>query len=238
MSDIIVNNLTKQYYGRDVLTNISFRVSKGEMVALIGPNGSGKSTLVKVLTGLESFDSGSVEIAGRSPGNAGSLIGYVPQRFTIDRNLPLTVQEFLDLALFNIKDHKHTTTITEALTRVGMETYERAQVGTLSGGELQRVLIARALLHERQILILDEPEASIDMEREAELYSTLHAINKEYGTSIVLISHELETVMRHVDRVIGINGTLIFDETPQEIAVNNTLITQLYHPVSAACKYC
>lgn len=238
MSDILVNNVTKAYYGRDVLCDISFRVGTGEMVAVIGPNGSGKSTLVKLLTGLEPVSSGSICIAGETPGNAGSLIGYVPQRFSIDRDLPLTVAEFLDLALCNTKEHRHSTTIDTALARVGMQTFRTAQVGTLSGGELQRVLIARALLHERSILILDEPEASIDMEREAELYSTLHAINKEYNTTVVIISHELETVMQHVDRVIGINGRVVFDATPKQITTDTTLLEQLYHPSCRACEYC
>lgn len=238
MPHIQVDNVTKTYYGRDALCDISFGVGAGEMVAVIGPNGSGKSTLVKLLTGLEAVTSGSIRIAGESPGNAGSLIGYVPQRFSIDRDLPLTVREFLDLALCNTKQHRHSTTIQTALARVGMESFASAQVGTLSGGELQRVLIARALLHERSILILDEPEASIDIEREAELYSTLHAINKEYNTTIVIISHELETVMQHVDRVIGINGSLVFDATPREIAADHTLLEQLYHPSCAACEYC
>jgi zinc transport system ATP-binding protein len=238
MSDIIVNNISKQYHGRSVLHDISFRISKGEMVAVIGPNGSGKSTLVKMLTGLELIDSGNVEIAGKEPGQAGSFIGYVPQRFHIDINLPLTVQEFLDLALCNTKEHKHTETIEKALIRVGMQSYIHAQVGTLSGGEMQRILIARALLHERQILILDEPEASIDIEQEASLYSTLHAINKEYGTSILLVTHQLETVMKHVDRVIGINGSIIFDTTPEEIENDDSLLKQLYKSTSDTCLYC
>lgn len=237
--DISINQITKKYHEVTALRDISFDIPTGQLVAIIGPNGSGKSTLMKLLTGIESPTSGTLTIAGKKPKDAGSLIGYVPQRFHIDRDLPLTVREFLDLALCNTKHHRHSTTIMSALSRVGMESYQSAQVGTLSGGELQRILIARAMLHERSILILDEPEASIDIERELELYSNIHAINKEFGTTVLIVSHELETVMKHVDRVIGINGGVVFDATPKEISEDNTLITKLYHhPTMTTCKYC
>lgn len=238
MSQIHVENLRKTYYGRDVLRDISFEVSTGEMIAIIGPNGSGKSTLAKLMIGLDTPTGGKVRIDGKKPAAVGSHIGYVPQRFYIDRDVPLTVREFLDLALCTTHEHKHAHTIGAALERVGMQEFVDAQVGTLSGGELQRVLIARALLHERSILLLDEPEAGIDIEGEAELYSTLHAINKEFGTTIIVVSHELETVMKHVDRVIALNCSLVFDATPSEIASNDTLLKELYHPSCTTCSYC
>lgn len=238
-TDIIVNHITKSYHTSPVLDDVSFSISSGELVAVIGQNGSGKSTLMKLLTGIETPTSGTITIAGTSPQKAGTLIGYVPQRFHIDRNIPLTVREFLDLALCTTKGHQHSTTIEASLARVGMQAYVSAQVGKLSGGELQRILIARAMLHERAILILDEPEASIDAEREIELYSNIHAINKEFGTTIIIVSHELETVLQHVDRVIGLNKSLVFDATPQDIAANPSLVSSLYRSQATShCTYC
>src|SRR3972149_4470399 len=162
-SAISFKNLKVVLQGQVIIDDISFDVPERQIAAVIGPNGSGKSTLIKSILGLLPYHQGEVRLLGEPLRKVRSYIGYVPQRFTIDRTLPMTVSEFLLLAVVQPKDQ---VMIFQVLSEVGMENKKDALLGNLSGGELQRVLIARALLRKPKLLFLDEPSSGIDIEGE------------------------------------------------------------------------
>lgn len=214
---IQVSEVTKKFGDFLALEDISFSIKKGDIVALVGPNGSGKSTLATLMIGLEEPTKGSIVIDGKSPAAFMGQIGYVPQRFTIDRTIPVSVGEFLLLA----KGDK--TLIAKTLSRVGLSGIEEKRLGTLSGGQLQRVLVARALLHKKDILILDEPASSIDVGGEEALYELLHRLNHEDGTTIIVISHELDFVYQYATTVICLNRRLLCTGSPKKVLTADIL---------------
>lgn len=193
--------------GRALISGIDIALRAGEIVTLIGPNGAGKTTLVRALLGLEPLGSG---IVSRRPG---LVVGYVPQRFDIDRTIPLTVARFLNLGL-----HKSSSEITAALADVGAARVENAQVADLSGGELQRVVLARALLRGPQLLVLDEPARGVDHIGEADLYALISRLRDERGFGVLLVSHDLHIVMANADRVVCINGHVCCSGRPEAVA--------------------
>ena len=218
---IHVEDLVVQFGSDRVLDSISFDVEAGKIVAVIGPNGSGKSTLIKTLLGLEHSDHGEMLFFGKPLKNARRLIGYVPQRFSFDKDFPITVREFLEL-----RSSRGKQTIERKLTQVGLKTaLARQHLGALSGGELQRVLIAQAILNDPQILFLDEANAGIDLAGEQNFLEVIQRLNKEHGTTIVMVSHEIDVVARFVDQVICLNRSLVCHGTPKEALTEKTLRT-------------
>lgn len=191
----------------DILRAVNFRIEAGEIVTVLGPNGSGKSTLVRALIGLEPAMSGEVT---RKPG---LRIGYVPQRLHVDAALPMTVRRFLSLPRA-VSD----AVAAEALGRTGVAGLERRQVSALSGGQLQRVLLARALLSSPEILILDEPTQGLDQPGEAAFYNLLEEVRSETGTAVLMVSHDLHVVMRASDRVICLNGHICCEGAPEIVS--------------------
>ena len=159
---IQVDKLNCSFDNVKVLQDISFSVKKGEIVLIIGPNGSGKTTLLKNIIGLYKPDSGSVLIDSLAPKKVLKKIAYIPQRFDFDRNIPITVYEFMSLEKCGKKNHS-CSNISQRLNDLGLSSFENRKLGDLSGGQFQRVMIARALLHEKEILILDEPSTGIDI---------------------------------------------------------------------------
>jgi zinc transport system ATP-binding protein len=178
---------------RAALSDVSLAVASGEIVTIIGPNGAGKTTLLRVVLGLQRPDAGRVT---RRPGLS---VGYLPQRLTIDETLPLTVKRFLALAPGARK------ALPAALAEVGAGHTLELPVQTLSGGELQRVLLARALLREPQLLVLDEPAQGVDIAGQAELFSLIRRIRDERNCGVLLVSHDLHLVMAATDRVVCLN---------------------------------
>lgn len=204
---VSVKNVGKKYGDFEALKNITFDIERGKILAIIGPNGSGKSTLAKIILGLEKPTTGSV-LVDRS--NRSNPIGYVPQRLKFDRSIPMTVSEFLDLSA--CRDKKHCATkaqVEEVLHSVGMKDHRDRMLGVLSGGQFQRILIARALLHERELLILDEPDAGVDEESEKAIYEVLKEMNEKRGVTIVVISHELDFVTAYSDTVLCVNCSMV-----------------------------
>jgi zinc transport system ATP-binding protein len=193
--------------GHGILSGVNFRIAPGEIVTVLGPNGSGKSTLIRALIGLEPASSGEV---ARRPG---LRIGYVPQRLHVDPALPMTVRRFLSLPR-PVTD----AMAAEALGRTGVAGLERRQVAALSGGQLQRVLLARALLSAPEILILDEPTQGLDQPGEAAFYKLLEEVRAETGTAVLMVSHDLHVVMRASDRVICLNGHVCCEGTPEIVS--------------------
>ncbi len=190
-----------------VLDGVSLAIRPGEIVTVLGPNGSGKSTLMKALVGALPLASGRIV---RTPG---LRLGYVPQKLAIDATLPLTVRRFLSLPL-RVSD----AAAEKALARTGMEGFGPRQVSGLSGGQLQRVLLARALLSEPQLLILDEPTQGLDQPGEAAFYRLIEELRVETGAAILMVSHDLHVVMAASDRVICLNGHICCQGTPQAVS--------------------
>jgi zinc transport system ATP-binding protein len=193
--------------GRAVLENIDLDIGPSEIVTLIGPNGAGKTTLVRILLGLNDASSGAI-VRGDD-----LVVGYVPQRFDLDRTIPMTVERFLSLGR-----KRDRTAQAAALAEVGAPDLAERQFTELSGGELQRVLIARALLRNPTLLVLDEPVRGIDYSGEAELYGLISRIRSERGVGILLVSHDLHIVMAASDRVICINRHVCCSGVPETVA--------------------
>jgi zinc transport system ATP-binding protein len=224
-----VTHLSKVFGEMLVVDDVSFSVEEGDMLAIIGPNGSGKSTLMKMVLGLLTPSQGTVTL---HTARGIKDIGYVPQRFTFERSTPITVKEFLDLN--GCKEHKHSDPkeVEKSLALVGAEYLKERQLGNLSGGQLQRVLVARALLHEKKILILDEPNTNIDVKGEKAMYELLKKLNEENHVTIIVISHELEFVSKYAKRVLCMNCSLVCSGKPSK-ALTKTMMQHLY-----ACTDC
>ena len=193
--------------GRTILERIDIDITPGEIVTLIGPNGAGKTTLVRVLLGLETADSGEVQ---RRPG---LRVGYAPQRFDRDPAIPMTVSRFLTLGA-----PATAATITRTLEEVGAQRVAAQQLSDLSGGELQRVVLARALVRNPDLLVLDEPVRGVDYVGEAELYKLIGRIRDERGLGVLLVSHDLHVVMAQSDRVVCLNRHVCCHGVPETVA--------------------
>jgi len=219
---IEVNNLSYSFDDFEVLKNVSFVVNEGDIIAIIGPNGSGKSTLLKNIIGFYTPKQGEVIIAGKSPKLVRKQIGYVPQKFTSDRDIPITVYEFM--ALERCHDDSHSKkNINHALREVGLKNIENKQLGQLSGGQFQRVMIARALLHEKKILIFDEPSSGIDIVGEQTIYDLITKINKEKKTTCIIVSHELNVVNKYAKWVVCLNKKMICFGAPETVITPKNL---------------
>ncbi len=223
MANIIeVKNLTVKFNHHAVIDNINFYIEKEDIAAVIGPNGSGKTTLLKAILGLIPY-SGQIKIFNRNIREVLSQIGYVPQRFEFDKTFPITVEEFLKLSPA-VKDAKKMKHIFEELE---IERYRRSLIGRLSGGQMQRVLIARAVLGDPKILFLDEPTSGIDMEGIKDFYSIIGHMNKEHKVTILMISHEINMVYRFANKILCLNRDLVCQGTPKT-ALTAKVLKKLY----------
>jgi zinc transport system ATP-binding protein len=194
--------------GRRILDGVDLAVGPGEIVTLIGPNGAGKSTLVRVLIGLERPDEGAVTA------RPGLRIGYSPQLMALDPALPLDVRRFLTLGTPAGRER-----LVGVLARVGLaEPLLGRQMRALSGGELHRVLLARALLRKPDLLVLDEPLSGVDVSGQLELYALIDRIREETGAGVLLVSHDLHLVMARTDRVLCLDGHVCCAGRPLEVA--------------------
>ncbi|MDO5605678.1 MAG: metal ABC transporter ATP-binding protein [Paracoccus sp. (in: a-proteobacteria)] len=190
-----------------ILAGVDLAIRPGEIVTVVGPNGSGKSTLVRAILGHVAIEAGAVT---RRPG---LRIGYVPQRVHVDDRIPMTVRRFMSLPR-RVSDDE----AAQALARTGVSGLEPRQITRLSGGQFQRVLLARALLHDPQLLILDEPSQGLDQPGIVALYRLIEDIRAETGAAVLMVSHDLLVVMRASDRVICLNGHVCCEGTPQAVS--------------------
>ena len=207
MSLIEARHLCVRLGGTEVLHDISLAVEPGEIITVVGPNGSGKSTLLRALLGILPPAAGRV---ARAPG---LRLGYVPQRLQIDRSMPITVRRFLSLPV-RVTDAQ----AAGVLARVGMEESGALQMAALSGGQLQRVLLARALLARPQVLMLDEPTQGLDQPGEAAFYRLIEEVRAGTGCAVLMVSHDLHVVMAASDRVVCLNGHVCCEGTPQVVS--------------------
>lgn len=192
-----------------LVKGVSLQIKKGQIVTLIGPNGSGKSTTAKIALGIYKKIDGEVE-------KFTNKVGYVPQKISIDWTLPLRVKDFMVLTE-NLKDED----INEALSLTGVIQLKNKNLGDLSGGEFQRVLIARAISKKPDLLVLDEPVQGVDFTGEIALYKLIKKITEELNCGILLISHDLHTVMSATDHVVCLNGHVCCSGSPMDVAKNN-----------------
>ena len=192
--------------GRRILDNVDFSIGRGEIVTLIGPNGAGKSTLIKVALGLEKLDSG---VIWRAPD---LTVGYQPQRYSLDPALPLSVRRLVTLNCAATEAR-----VAEVLAVLRLTRLKDADVHTLSGGELQRVMLARALLREARLLVLDEPSQNLDVGGAIEIYRIIADARKATGCSVLVVSHDLNVVMAATDKVYCLNTHLCCSGPPEDV---------------------
>lgn len=207
MTLIAAENLSVRLGQAEVLQGVTLAIKPAEIVTILGPNGSGKSTLLRALLGIVPPSS------GRILRQAGLRVGYVPQRLTIDRSLPMTVRRFLSLPT-RCTDAQATA----ALARAGLPDVETRQMADLSGGQFQRVLLARALLSDPQLLVLDEPTQGLDQPGEAAFYRLIAEVREQTRAAILMVSHDLHVVMAASDRVICLNGHICCEGTPRVVS--------------------
>ena len=204
-----LNNVGFKQNQKWLVQGVSLQVEKGKIVTLIGPNGSGKSTTAKIALGLFKNIEGQVEKFTNN-------IGYVPQKISIDWTLPLRVRDFM-LLTDNLKED----VIDEALSLTGVINLKDKSLGNLSGGEFQRVLLARAISKKPELLVLDEPVQGVDFTGEIALYELIKKISEKLNCGILLISHDLHTVMTATDHVVCLNGHVCCSGSPKDVARNN-----------------
>lgn len=207
MSLVSLSHVNVSIGGQKVLDHIDLTIDQGEIVTIVGPNGSGKSTLLRTLIGAVKPSSGTLQVT------PGLRIGYVPQRLHIDPTLPITVRRFLSLPT-----RVSAADAATALSRAGVESLGNRQMTSLSGGQFQRVLLARALLCNPQLLILDEATQGLDQPGSAAFYETIAHVRDELGCGILMVSHELHVVMAASDRVICLNGHVCCHGAPEHVA--------------------
>ncbi len=226
---IEISGLDFAYQDLKILENIDFQVNEGEFIGIVGPNAGGKSTLIKLILGLLKPQKGRIKVCGQTPKKGRIHLGYVPQYPVFSRDFPITVEQVIYtgrlqgchlLQRFNKTDRLK---IEQVMDITQTTTLKKRHIGALSGGQLQRVLLARALASDPKMLILDEPTANIDMRMETNIFDLLKDLNKTM--TILVVSHDIGFISEYVNRVACINRTLICHETS---CINGQVIDQLY----------
>jgi len=218
---------------RIILDDVMMSINEGEFVVILGPNGAGKSTLLKMLLGLLTPSMGTVRVLGSAPRRGNEAIGYVPQHRTLEANLALRARDVVGFGLdgnrwgIGLPSRNRTMQIDEVLREVGATEFADAPVGQLSGGEQQRLLIAQALLTNPRLLLLDEPLASLDINREQEIVSLIERVCRERRVAVLFVTHDINPLLPVVDRVLYMARGRSTIGTPDEVITSETL-SQLY----------
>jgi zinc transport system ATP-binding protein len=232
-----IEKVSVRYGEVSVLENIDLTVDPGDFLGIIGPNGSGKTTLLRIMLGLLAPTSGQVRLFGHPPASLKQWgrLGYVPQKATFDPALPVTVGEVVasgliaTLGLLRRVRAAERQRVADVLAQVGMTAHAAARVGSLSVGQQQRVLIARALVSDPELLILDEPTGGVDPEAQTSFYALLHHLNREREVTLILVSHDIGVVAREVTRLACLNRRLIFHGRPGDF-LSDAALAALYGP--------
>jgi len=203
---IKADNIEVRHGATRAVFGVTLALDAGEIVTIVGPNGSGKSTLLRAMVGAVRVSKGTITRED------GLRVGYVPQTLHIDAALPLTVDRFLNLPKRTTRHLRHA-----ALARTGVEGLGHRQLAALSGGQLQRVLLARAILNDPQVLVLDEPTQGLDQPASAAFYRLIETLRDDLGCAVLMVSHELHVVMSATDRVICLNGHICCEGTPDVV---------------------
>ncbi len=221
---IQLDHVCFSYGNNEVIKNVSIEIHKGDYVGLIGPNGGGKTTLLKLMLGLLKPNDGQIRLFQKDLENFKEWyrIGYVPQKTYFEVNFPATVEEVVAMGRYGKRgllrfltneDHQK---VQEALVKVDMLDFKNKQINNLSGGQAQRVLIARALATEPEVIFLDEPTVGVDTKTQKQFYSLLRKLNKEFSLTLILISHELDVVAHEATEIGYINRTMEYFGEPEE----------------------
>ncbi|MDD2318568.1 MAG: metal ABC transporter ATP-binding protein [Geobacteraceae bacterium] len=239
--DIIsIKGLCFSYQGNEVLHDITCAIKAGDYVGVVGPNGSGKSTLMRCLLGLNRVDTGTIELFGapQAAFTAWERIGFLPQALQLfNPNFPATVEEIVRLGRLSRKrfprrfDSTDTTATTRALEVMGISSIRDKLIGELSGGLRQRALLARALVNEPDILILDEPTTALDPETRESFYATLQDLNSNSGTTVLLVTHDSATVGIYASKLLYLDKKLIFYGSFEEFCQSSSM-TEVFGPHS------
>jgi zinc/manganese transport system ATP-binding protein len=219
--------------GHLIWQDVSIAVASGEFVAVLGSNGAGKSTLLKVALGLVPLRSGRASVLGRAPGQANAELGYLPQRRSFDSSSRIRgidiVQLGLDGARWGVPLPRRGVDrrVTEVIELVGAEEYAERPIGSLSGGEEQRLLIAQALVRRPKLLMLDEPLDSLDLTNQAGVAALVQRVCREEGVAVLLVAHDVNPILSYLDRVVYFAGQTAVAGTPSEVITTETL-SRLY----------
>ncbi|MEI7741946.1 MAG: metal ABC transporter ATP-binding protein [bacterium] len=218
MSSLLnAHDITVKYGGHLVVDHVSFELNRGEVMAIVGPNGAGKSTLMKAVLGL-------IPCEGRVHWHEDVRIGYVPQHLNFDRDFPITVEELFALKITTKHVQRETKRLLE---EVHAGHLAGKLLGSLSGGEMQRVFIAYALANDPEILFFDEPSSGIDVTGEETIYALIHELSEAKKLTIVLISHDLDIVYEHATSVLCLNRRMVCHGVPR-VALSASNIDKLY----------
>lgn len=219
---IVIEDLHFSFEDLPILEKVSLTVERGDFLAVLGPNGGGKSTLLKLLLGLIKPDSGTIRVLGQKPGQAGGRIGYLPQHTHVSTSFPITVLEAVHMGTVQpglrgiaglARTPREIDKARKALERVNMLDYAQRGIAELSGGQKQRVFIARALVSDPELLLLDEPTASVDSAGRNSLFSLLTELNKEM--TVIMVSHDISSLVSGVKSVACVNRDLHFHKAPE-----------------------
>lgn len=228
------------YGGERVLDRVSLTVHRGDVLGVIGPNGSGKTTLLRILVNLLRSGCGHVRLFGHDVRSFREWhrVGYVPQKaVAFESRFPATVREVVlsgrvgRTGIARPFSEQDRTAAERSLETVGMSAHQEQMIGNLSAGQQQRVFIARALATEPELLLLDEPTVGVDVDAQEQFYSLLRRLNRERGTTIILVSHDIGVIAREVTQLACLNRTLVFHGSPEE-AVRSGALAELYRPES------
>lgn len=217
---VAIENLTVRFDDRPVVDRVSLALHRGDIITIIGPNGAGKTTLIKAVLGIQAATSGRIQRA------RGLVIGYVPQHLSLESTLPLSVQRFMLLS------GQPLAACVAALERTGVSHLLKASVHHLSGGEQQRLLLARALARKPDLLVLDEPAQGVDINGQAALYDLIRQLRDELNCGVFMISHDLHLVMAATDKVICLNQHVCCSGHPADISHDPAFIETFGRPVA------
>lgn len=223
--------------GRRILDRVRLDVAEGEFTGLIGSNGAGKTTLLRTVLGLVEPDAGSVLIGGRPRSRRNPLIGYVPQKINLDPDMPMRARDLVDLGIdghrlgFARRTAERHERVERALAAVGAERFSEARVGTLSGGEQQRIMIAHALVSRPRLLLLDEPLANLDIRSAGDVVSVLGRVSSQQGVAVLISAHDMNPLLPVMDRVAYMADGRVASGPTDEV-VRSEVLSELYrHPV-------
>lgn len=220
-----VNNLTVKFHQTIIFSDVNFSIEKGDYIGIVGPNGAGKTTLIKTLLGLIKPDTGYITF------NIKSKIGYLPQLSPgQEEKFPITVNELLDTALFSIKSKKQRKKlINEILFLLKIENLKDKPFNKLSGGQKQKVLLARSLVNKPELLILDEPVNALDPASRDELYNLLKFLNKNELLTILLVTHDLASIGKYANKILYLDRKLVFYDTFENFCKSNEMTDYFGH---------
>jgi zinc/manganese transport system ATP-binding protein len=232
---IAAHDVSAGYGERAIWNGATFSVAKGEFVAIIGPNGAGKTTLFRLLLGLIRPRSGEITVFGKKPERGNSRIGYVPQRHVVDSETAIEALEIVRLGACNSRwgfdspsqAKSERSEALEALRVVGAESLAHRPLSALSGGELQRIFLAQALVGHPEILLLDEPLANLDIRRESEMVQLIENIVRSHGVTVLLIAHNINSLLPALDRVMYVANGKVATGNPGEV-LNSEALSKLY----------